>query len=134
MKDMHIDVFMAATSMPQASFLELEHSPGIRFIGLPKAKLTQILSDNPGFIPGMMPKGVYKSIGEDLNTLGIVTNRKAASKERCGIGGYTLSPLCLDLNVVAPTRKVAGGNSPLNSLPMLRMSSQQAAARINAQA
>jgi len=74
MKDGHIDVFMAATSMPQASFLELEHSPGIRFIGLPKQKLDEIIKANPGYIPGMMPKGVYESIGEDLNTLGIVTN------------------------------------------------------------
>ena len=39
MKDGHIDVFMAATSMPQASFIELEQSPGIRFIGLPEADL-----------------------------------------------------------------------------------------------
>jgi len=74
MKDKHIDVFMAATSMPQASFLELEHSPGIRFIGLPEAKLQEILKANPGFIPGVMPKGVYKSIDKDLHTLGIVTN------------------------------------------------------------
>ncbi len=74
MKDGHIDVFMAATSMPQASFLELEHSPGIRFIGLPKDKLGEILDNNPGYIPGMMPKGVYESIAEDTETLGIVTN------------------------------------------------------------
>jgi len=74
MKDGHIDVFMAATSMPQASFLELEHSPGIRFIGMPKQKLEEIIKANPGYIPGMMPKGVYESLGTDLNTLGIVTN------------------------------------------------------------
>jgi hypothetical protein len=74
MKDGHIDVFMGATSMPQASFLELEHSPGIRFIGLPQAKLDQILKDNPGYIPGKMPKGVYKSLDKELLTLGIVTN------------------------------------------------------------
>lgn len=74
MKDGHIDVFMAATSMPQASFLELEHSPGIRFIGLPEDKLTEIMDANPGYIPGLMPKGVYESIEEDTGTLGIVTN------------------------------------------------------------
>jgi TRAP transporter TAXI family solute receptor len=74
MKDGHIDVFMAATSMPQASFLELEHSPGIRFIGMPKQKLDEIIKANPGYIPGTMPKGVYESVGEDLHTLGIVTN------------------------------------------------------------
>ncbi len=74
MKDKHIDVFMAATSMPQASFLELQHSPGIRFIGLPDEKLQQILKDNPGYIPGVMPKGVYESVENDIKTLGIVTN------------------------------------------------------------
>lgn len=74
MKDKHIDVFMAATSMPQASFLELEHSPGIRFIGLPDDKLEKILNNNPGYIPGLMPKGVYQSIDKDIKTLGIVTN------------------------------------------------------------
>jgi TRAP transporter TAXI family solute receptor len=74
MKDKHIDVFMAATSMPQASFLELQHSPGIRFIGLPDDKLQQILKDNPGYIPGVMPKGVYESVDKDIKTLGIVTN------------------------------------------------------------
>lgn len=74
MKDGHIDVFMAATSMPQASFLELEHSPGIRFIGLPQTKLDEIIKANPGYIPGKMPKGVYQSVDQDLLTLGIVTN------------------------------------------------------------
>lgn len=74
MKDGHIDVFMAATSMPQASFLELEHSPGIRFIGLPQDKLNAIIEANPGYIPGVMPAGVYESVDEDILTLGIVTN------------------------------------------------------------
>ena len=74
MKDKHIDVFMAATSAPQASFLELEHSPGIRFIGLPQDKLDKILKDNPGYITSTLSKGVYKSVDKDINTLGIVTN------------------------------------------------------------
>ena len=75
MKDGHVDVFMAATNMPQASFLELEQSPGIRFIGIDnKAKHAKILKDNPGFVPGVMPKGVYKSLDRDLNTLGITVN------------------------------------------------------------
>jgi len=74
MKDGHIDVFMAATSMPQASFIELEHSPGIRFVGIPGDKLQEIIDANPGYIPGLMPAGVYESVKEDVNTLGIVTN------------------------------------------------------------
>lgn len=74
MKDGHIDVFMAATNMPQASFLELEQSPGVRFLGIADDKLKKILADNAGFIRGTMPKGVYKSVTEDLNTLGITAN------------------------------------------------------------
>lgn len=74
MKDGHIDVFMAATSMPQASFLELEHSPGIRFIGLPEGDLQAIIDANPGYFPGLMPAGIYESIKEDLHTLGIAAN------------------------------------------------------------
>lgn len=75
MKDGHIDVFMAATNMPQASFLELEQSPGIRFIGIDDdAKLKTILDNNPGFVPGVMPKGVYQSVDKDLKTLGITVN------------------------------------------------------------
>ena len=74
MKDGQAEVFMAATNMPQASFLELETSPGIRFIGLPDDKLKQILKENPGYFPGVIPKGVYKSVTKDLNSLGIVVN------------------------------------------------------------
>ncbi|MEM7407096.1 MAG: TAXI family TRAP transporter solute-binding subunit [Pseudomonadota bacterium] len=75
MKDGHVDVFMGATNMPQASFLELEQSPGVRFIGIDDAaKHKKILNDNPGFVPGVMPKGVYKSLDRDLNTLGITVN------------------------------------------------------------
>jgi len=74
MKDGHIDVFMAATNMPQASFLELEHSPGIRFIGLTEEEQQAIIAANPGYIPGTMPKGVYESVTEDVRSLGIVVN------------------------------------------------------------
>ncbi len=74
MKDGHIDVFMAATNMPQASMLELERSPGIRFIGLPKDDQQAIIAANPGYIEGTMPAGVYQSVTEDLNSLGIVVN------------------------------------------------------------
>ena len=80
MKDGHIDVFMGATNMPQASFLELENSPGIRFIGLPQDKLDTLIKENPGYIPGLMPKGVYKSVKEDIPTLGIVVNMVVSSE------------------------------------------------------
>ena len=74
MKDGHIDVYMAATNMPQASFIELEQSPGIRFIGLSKEDQAAIIAANPGYIEGTMPAGVYDSVKEDTLSLGIVVN------------------------------------------------------------
>lgn len=74
MKDGHIDVFMAATSVPQASLIELNHSPGIRFIDIPDNKLKEILDANPGFIAGSIPKTAYDGLTKDVQSLGIVTN------------------------------------------------------------
>lgn len=73
MKDGHIDVFMGVTSVPQASFLDLNFSPGIRFIGLEPSMLSKILNDNPGFITGMIPKTAYKGLERDIPTLGAAT-------------------------------------------------------------
>ena len=74
MKDNHVDVFMAATSVPQASFIELNHSPGLRFIGLPQAKMDEIVAANPGYIHGSIPAGSYEGVDKDIPSLGIVTN------------------------------------------------------------
>jgi hypothetical protein len=74
MKDGHVDVFMAATSVPQASFIELNHSPGLRFIGLPQAKMDEIIKANPGYIRGKIPAGAYEGVDKDIPSLGIVTN------------------------------------------------------------
>ncbi|MAQ07529.1 MAG: hypothetical protein CMN50_07520 [SAR116 cluster bacterium] len=74
MKDGQADVFMAATSVPQASFLELENSPGIRFIGLPPHRLDRIVKNNPGYIKAVIPSSAYKTNPFDIPTLGIVTS------------------------------------------------------------
>ena len=74
MKDGQADVFMAATSVPQASFIELDNSPGIRFIGLPKERIDRIVKNNPGYIYGKIPASAYKSLNKDIPTLGIVTS------------------------------------------------------------
>ncbi|WPZ35213.1 TAXI family TRAP transporter solute-binding subunit [Thalassobaculum sp. OXR-137] len=74
MKDGHIDVFMAATSMPQASYIELNHSPGLRFIGIPEPKLTEIIKANPGYIRGAITPAAYDGVEKDIPTLGIVTS------------------------------------------------------------
>ena len=74
MKDGQADVFMAATSVPQASFIELENSPGIRFIALPKNRIDNLVKNNPGYIYGNIPASAYKSLDKDVPSLGIVTS------------------------------------------------------------
>ena len=80
MKDGHIDVFMAATSMPQASYIELNHSPGLRFIGIPEPKLTEIIKANPGYIRGAITPAAYEGVEQDIPTLGIVTSMIVSSE------------------------------------------------------
>lgn len=73
MKDGHIDAFTALTSVPQASLLDLEFSPGVRFLSIDKAILGGILKDNPGYIKLDVTKDHYKSIKSPVTTLGAVT-------------------------------------------------------------
>ncbi|GAB4226023.1 MAG: TAXI family TRAP transporter solute-binding subunit [Methyloligellaceae bacterium] len=73
MKDGHIDAFTALTSVPQASLLDLEFSPGVRFLPVDKAILEGILKENPGYIKLDITSEHYKSIKEPVPTLGAVT-------------------------------------------------------------
>ena len=73
MKDGHIDVFMAVTSVPQASFIDLNFKPGIRFIGIEPPMMQKILADNPGFIQTVIPKTAYEGLTGDVPILGAVT-------------------------------------------------------------
>jgi TRAP transporter TAXI family solute receptor len=73
MKDGHIEAFTALTSVPQASLLDLEFSPGVRFLSIDKPILDGILKQNPGYIKLDVTKEHYKSIKEPVSTLGAVT-------------------------------------------------------------
>ncbi|HSH06243.1 MAG TPA: TAXI family TRAP transporter solute-binding subunit [Burkholderiales bacterium] len=73
MKDGHIDVFVAVTSMPQASFIDLNFKPGIRFIGIDPEKMKGIIKDNPGVIATAIPKGTYEGMDSDVPTLATAT-------------------------------------------------------------
>ena len=73
MKDGHIDAFTGLTSVPQASFLDLEFNPGIRLLPLDEAILGGILKSNPGYIRIDIDGGDYKSIKKPVPTLGAVT-------------------------------------------------------------
>jgi TRAP transporter TAXI family solute receptor len=73
MKDGHIDAFTGLTSVPQASFLDLEFSPGIRFLPIEEEILGKIMKRNPGYIRVDIGNQDYKSVSETVPTLGAVT-------------------------------------------------------------
>lgn len=73
MKDGHLDVFIALTSVPQASFIDLDFNPGIRFIGIESDKMDKILKENPGYLSTVIPASAYKGSTADVPTLGVVT-------------------------------------------------------------
>jgi len=73
MKDGHIDAFTALTSVPQASLLDLEFSPGIRFLPIDEPILDDIIKTNPGYIRIDMTPDDYKSIEAPTPILGAVT-------------------------------------------------------------
>jgi TRAP transporter TAXI family solute receptor len=73
MKDGHLDVFMPLTSVPQASLLDLDFSPGIRFIGIDEQILKRIRAENPGYLSTVIPASAYEGVTEDVPTLGVVT-------------------------------------------------------------
>lgn len=73
MKDGNLDVFIALTSVPQASFIDLDFKPGIRFIGIEPDIMKEILKENPGYLSTVIPKSAYKGMEADVPTLGVVT-------------------------------------------------------------
>lgn len=73
MKDGHLDVFIALTSVPQASFIDLDFNPGIRFIGIEAGVMDEILKENPGYLNTVIPTDAYKGTTADVATLGVVT-------------------------------------------------------------
>lgn len=73
MKDGHIDAATLLTSVPQASLLDLEFSPGVRFLSIEKPILDGILKENPGYIKVEITKDDYKTLEAPVTTLGAVT-------------------------------------------------------------
>jgi TRAP transporter TAXI family solute receptor len=72
-RDGRLDVFLPLAGVPQDSLLDLDFSPGIRFIGIDHKILRRILAQNPGYVGTVIPAGAYESVSEDVPTLGIVT-------------------------------------------------------------
>lgn len=73
LKDGHSDVYMAVTSLPQATILDLNFQPGIRLIGVDDAHMKKILEIEPGLMPYTVPPNTYDGQTEPVLTPATVT-------------------------------------------------------------
>ena len=74
MKDGHLDAYMALTSCPQATLIDLDFRPGIRLLPVDKKHMKKFLKKYPGYMTTVIPKGAYKGVTEDTPTVGTVTS------------------------------------------------------------
>ena len=73
MKDGHSDCYMAVTSCPQSTIIDLNFRPGIRFLPVDPAHMKAILEMEPGLMETTIPKGAYKGLEADVPAVGTVT-------------------------------------------------------------
>ena len=73
MKDGHSDCYMAVTSCPQSTIIDLNFQPGVRFLGVDKAHMKKVLELDPGLMATVIPKTAYKGMTADVPTPGTVT-------------------------------------------------------------
>ena len=73
MKDGHSDCYMAVTSCPQSTIIDLNFRPGVRFLPVDKAHMDKILGMEPGLMATVIPQGAYKGLEADVPAVGTVT-------------------------------------------------------------
>jgi TRAP transporter TAXI family solute receptor len=73
MKDGHSDCYMAVTSCPQSTIIDLNFRPGIRFVPIDAAHMKKILEMEPGLMETAIPTGAYKGLEADVTAVGTVT-------------------------------------------------------------
>jgi hypothetical protein len=73
MKDGHVDAFAALTSVPNATFLAADFSPGVRFLPVEKDVAEKFIKKFPGFWTDTVPPGVYKNTTSPVMTIASAT-------------------------------------------------------------
>jgi len=73
MKDGHSDCYMAVTSCPQSTIIDLNFRPGVRFLPVDKQHMDKILQMEPGLMATVVPQGAYKGLEADVPAVGTVT-------------------------------------------------------------
>ena len=74
MKDGHSDAYMAVTSCPQSTIIDLNFRPGIRMLSIPPEFQKKVQALEPGLMPTVIPASAYKGLPGDIPTVGTVTN------------------------------------------------------------
>ena len=74
MKDGHSDAYMAVTSCPQSTIIDLNFRPGIRMLSIPPEFQKKVQELEPGLMPTVIPASAYKGLPGDVPTVGTVTN------------------------------------------------------------
>jgi len=73
MKDGHSDCYMAVTSCPQSTIIDLNFRPGIRLLSIDETHMKKVLEAEPGLMETAIPKDAYKGMKADVPTVGTVT-------------------------------------------------------------
>lgn len=73
LKDGHSDVYMAVTSCPQSTIIDLNFRPGIRFLEVDGKHMAKILHMEPGLMATTIPVGAYKGLKAAVPAVGTVT-------------------------------------------------------------
>jgi uncharacterized protein len=66
-----IDVFAFCAGLPISSFSEIEAQRPVRFITFTDKELATIQQKLPEVSPAVIPKGTYRTLGEDHKTVGV---------------------------------------------------------------
>jgi len=74
MKDGHNDCYMAVTSCPQSTIIDLNFQPGVRFLPVEGEGLKKTLEFAPGLMATVIPKTAYEGLEADVPAVGTVTN------------------------------------------------------------
>ena len=74
MKDGHSDAYMAVTSCPQSTIIDLNFRPGVRMLPIPPEFQKKVNELEPGLMPTVIPQSAYKGLTADVPTVGTVTN------------------------------------------------------------
>ena len=73
LKDGHSDVYMAVTSCPQSTIIDLNFRPGIRLLPVDAEHMKKVLEMEPGLMDTVIPKTAYKDMDADVPAVGTVT-------------------------------------------------------------